>query len=410
MQLNTDFSGRVGTSINNYVLFGFISIIVNYLAYACFDTSAERQIKRIRNKLFKSLLTQEMAFFDKNSPGEINSRLTRFLKNIYFFFKYILFKLDFFFKSNIETLKMGMGFKIPDFISLVGRGFGCFIFAMISAWKFSIVFLAIMPIITVCTVVLINFVKKFTIQEFKYYGMAGKIAQEVLSNLKTVLSFGSMKNEIQKYQDNLKQAENLAIKKGLYTGFFTGLSLFLFNICFAIALYYGIYLTRTDCKNYPPAFVIRSLMLMTTTTFAIGQSLPFLKDLAEAKGAAKTVFEIIKRKSSINIYDIENKIKPKQIIGNISFENLKFSYPQRSELKILNDFNLKIPASKTVALCGPSGCGKSTLIQLLQRFYEPNSGFIKIDDYDIKDLDLVWLRENMALVSQEPVLFSTTIK
>ncbi|CAF0763048.1 unnamed protein product [Brachionus calyciflorus] len=384
----TNYDNRIQSNILNYVYFGIASIIANYIGYACFDTTAERQIKRIRNKLFMSLLRQEVGFFDKNSPGELNSRIT----------------------SNIETLKLSMGYKIADFISLLGRGIGCLIYALISAWKFSLVSLAIMPFISLSTAFMISFIKKFTIQEFKSYGAAGKIAQEVLSSIRTVLSFGSMKKEIKKYEKNLEIAESMSIKKGLYTGFFTGLALFLFNCVFALGLYYGTYLARTDCKSFPPGSIIRSLFLMITATFSIGQGLPFLKDLAEARGAANTIFEIIAKKSTIDIFDRENKVKPQVMKGNIKFENVHFSYPQRPEVKILKGLNLSIPAGKTIALCGASGGGKSTVIQLLQRFYEPNSGCVKIDNYDIKDLDLEWLREQMALVSQEPVLFSTTIK
>jgi ATP-binding cassette subfamily B (MDR/TAP) protein 1 len=96
--------------------------------------------------------------------------------------------------------------------------------------------------------------------------------------------------------------------------------------------------------------------------------------------------------------------------GNISFQNVEFSYPQRSEIKILNKLNLEIPANQTIALCGSSGCGKSTTIQLLQRFYDLNGGVVKIDGVNINELNLQWLRNQIAVVSQEPVLFSTSIK
>nr|QNH67872.1 ATP-binding cassette transporter subfamily B member 1-like protein X12 [Brachionus rotundiformis] len=385
---SSNFDNRIETSILNYVYFGLSSILLTYLSYACFDTSAERQLKRIRNNLFLSLLRQEMAFYDKNSPGELSSRIT----------------------ANVETLKLGMGFKIAEFISLIGRGIGCLIYALISAWKFSIVALAIMPFISVSTAFMISFIKKFTIKELESYGISGKIAQEVLSSIRVVLSFGSMRKEIKNYETNLENAEKMSIKKGLYTGFFTGLALFLFNCVFALGIYYGTYLSRDDCVAFPPASILRSLLLMVTATFSIGQGLPFLKDLSEARAAASTVFQIIEKKSQIDIFDKENKIRPDTFKGNITFSNVSFSYPQRKEVKILNKLSMTIPAGKTVALCGASGGGKSTIIQLLQRFYEPQSGSIKLDKKEIKDLDLEWLREQMALVSQEPVLFSTTIR
>ena len=132
--------------------------------------------------------------------------------------------------------------------------------------------------------------------------------------------------------------------------------------------------------------------------------------MAESRGSAKAIFDIIDRKSEIDINDKAGKILPKTMKGDITFENVHFSYPQRKEIKILNGLNMKIPAGKTVALCGASGGGKSTIIQLLQRFYDPTMGTIKIDGIEIDRLDLEWLRSQMALVSQEPILFSTSIR
>lgn len=310
----------------------------------------------------------------------------------------------------MSTLRNGMGFKITDFISLAGRGVGCFIYAMVAAWKFSIIFVALMPFMAGSIVILISLIKKYTIIELKAYGVGGKIAQEVLSSLRTVLSFGSMKHEVIKYGKNQTEAEKMSTKKGLIAGFFTGLALGLFNCCFAIGLFWGVYLTRTDCKTYSPGEIMQSLFLMITATFSLGQGLPFLKDLAESRGAAKSIYDIIDKVSEINVFDKAGKFTPESMNGNITFENVHFSYPQRKDAKILNGLFLRIPAGKTIALCGASGCGKSTIIQLLQRFYNPTMGRIKIDGYNIDELDLEWLRNQMALVSQEPILFSTTIR
>ena len=148
---------------------------------------------------------------------------------------------------------------------------------------------------------------------------------------------------------------------------------------------------------------------LITCTFSLGQALPFLKDLAEAKGVASKIFEIIETPSSIDIYKTSEK-KIADLKGEIEFNDIHFSYPQRKEAKILKGLNLKIPAGKTVAFCGSSGCGKSTTFGLLQRFYLPDSGTIKLDNENIDGLNLLWLRNQMALVSQEPILFTTTIK
>ena len=96
--------------------------------------------------------------------------------------------------------------------------------------------------------------------------------------------------------------------------------------------------------------------------------------------------------------------------GSISFKNVHFNYPARRDVKILQGLDLQIESGKTVALVGPSGCGKSTCIQLIQRFYDPDSGQVHLDGRDMKDYNVGWLRDQIGIVGQEPVLFDCTIK
>jgi ATP-binding cassette subfamily B (MDR/TAP) protein 1 len=163
-------------SVKMYVLVGFVSLLLYYLANVCLNTAAERQIKRMRNILYKSIIRQDMAFFDKNTTGELSSIIS----------------------SNIESLKYGINFKFSDFLTLLGRGVGCLIFSFVSAWKFSIVFMALLPFMILATAIMVAMIKKYTIKEFQAYGSAGRIAQEVLSSLRTVISFGLEKKCISK--------------------------------------------------------------------------------------------------------------------------------------------------------------------------------------------------------------------
>ena len=128
-----------------------------------------------------------------------------------------------------------------------------------------------------------------------------------------------------------------------------------------------------------------------------------------ARGTAAVVFSIIERKPKIDVSS-ESGRKPEDFVANIEFKNVAFNYPMRPDVTILDNFNLKINSGETVALVGPSGCGKSTLIQLIQRFYDPMSGSVLIDGQNIKDLNLGWLREQIGVVGQEPVLFDTSIE
>ena len=99
-----------------------------------------------------------------------------------------------------------------------------------------------------------------------------------------------------------------------------------------------------------------------------------------------------------------------KVIGEITFENVDFNYPSRPDVQVVKDLSLTFPAGKTTALVGSSGSGKSTIISLVERFYDPLAGSVRLDSLDIRDLNLKWLRSQIGLVPQEPVLFSTTIR
>lgn len=181
----------------------------------------------------------------------------------------------------MSTITSGINFKFSDSIFMLGRGLACLIFAFVSAWKFSIVFLAIAPLIIISMGGMIFMIRKYTIKEFAAYGSAGAIAQEVLSSIRTVFSLRLQNNLLKKYLQSLSIAERMSIKKGAVTSIFTGLAGLSYNITFAIAIYYGVYLTRTDCEHFKPGLIMQAFFSMITAMFAVGQALPFLRDLSE---------------------------------------------------------------------------------------------------------------------------------
>nr|QNH67870.1 ATP-binding cassette transporter subfamily B member 1-like protein X3 [Brachionus rotundiformis] len=385
---NESSSARIEDAIYLYVGFGFLSLVLNYIAHVCWNTAGEKQIKKMREALYKTIIRQDMAFFDKNLSGDLNSALT----------------------SNIDTVKFGIGFKVSDFIHLVCRGIACLIFALVQAWMFSIVFIALIPFMILSTALMVLVTRKYTIEEFKAYGRAGSIAQEALSSIRTLLSLGLQKQNVVDYEKNLDNANKMAQKKGLFSGFFLGLTDFLIDIFFGIGVFYGVYLARYQCDKFLPGNILQSFFCIFIATFSVGQALPYVKELAEARGAAKKIFDIIDTKSAIDVFEQKDGLQLNSLKGDIEFDNVSFSYPQRKEVKVLKGLSFKIPAGKTVALVGSSGGGKSTVVSLLQRFYLPESGLIKIDGYPVDTLDLNWLRSQSALVSQEPILFTNTIK
>lgn len=141
----------------------------------------------------------------------------------------------------------------------------------------------------------------------------------------------------------------------------------------------------------------------------LGVVLPDLKYFTEASVAASRIFHMIDRTPQIDGEDTKGHILD-TISGNLDFEHVKFTYPSRPDTVVLNNFNLKVEAGKTIALVGASGSGKSTAIALLQRFYDADEGVVRVDGVDIKSLQLKWIRGKMGLVSQEHAMFGTSIK
>ncbi len=141
---------------------------------------------------------------------------------------------------------------------------------------------------------------------------------------------------------------------------------------------------------------------------SLGASSPFVESFGVAKGAAAKVFQIIENKPSINPLANTGTI-PNTCHGDISFQNVFFNYPSRSDVKVLQGVSLSIKKGEIVALVGKSGCGKSSCLQLIQRFYDPESGTVLLDHQNLKELNVNWLRRKIGVVGQEPILFGTTI-
>lgn len=131
--------------------------------------------------------------------------------------------------------------------------------------------------------------------------------------------------------------------------------------------------------------------------------------ITSGRGAAAKLYSTIDLVPSIDSAS-EEGLKPSTVVGEISLENIDFNYPARPDVQILKNLNITFPTGKTTALVGASGSGKSTIISLVERFYDPLAGSVRLDGVDIRELNLKWLRSQIGLVSQEPTLFSTTIR
>lgn len=359
-------------------------LIVAYIQVSFWCMAAGRQIHKIRQKFFHAIMNQEIGWFDVHDVGELNTRLT----------------------DDVSKINEGIGDKIGMFFQSIATFFGGFIIGFTRGWKLTLVILAISPVLGLSAGIWAKILSSFTDKELQAYAKAGAVAEEVLAAIRTVIAFGGQKKELERYNNNLEEAKRLGIKKAITSNISIGAAFLLIYASYALAFWYGTSLVIS--KEYSIGQVLTVFFSVLIGAFSIGQASPNIEAFANARGAAYEIFNIIDNKPSIDSFSTSGH-KPDNIKGNLEFKNIHFSYPSRKEVQILKGLNLKVQSGQTVALVGNSGCGKSTTVQLLQRLYDPIEGVVSIDGQDIRTINVRYLREIIGVVSQEPVLFATTI-
>ncbi|XP_054420071.1 ATP-dependent translocase ABCB1 [Pteronotus mesoamericanus] len=367
-----------------YCAIGAGVLVAAYIQVSFWCMAAGRQINKIRKQFFHAVMQQEIGWFDVHDVGELNTRLI----------------------DDVSKINEGIGDKIGMFFQSIATFFTGFILGFIRGWKLTLVILAISPVLGLSAAIWAKILSSFTNKELCAYAKAGAVAEEVLAAIRTVIAFGGQKKELERYNKNLEEAKRLGIRKAVTANISMGAAFLLIYASYALAFWYGTSLVLSE--EYTIGQLLTVFFSVLIGAFSIGQTTPSIEAFANARGAAYEVFKIIDHKPSIDSYSNDGH-KPDNIKGNLEFKNVHFSYPSRKEVKILKGLNLQVQSGQTVALVGNSGCGKSTTVQLMQRLYDPIEGVVSIDGQDIRTINVRYLREITGVVSQEPVLFATTI-
>ncbi|KAL5007363.1 hypothetical protein ScPMuIL_016169 [Solemya velum] len=385
-QVDFDFLDEMEKFALIFVGVGAGVMLCGYLQVTLWMISAERQTFRIRKFFFTSILRQDIGWFDTHESGELNTRLS----------------------DDIMKISDGIGDKVGTCIQWTCGFLSGFAIGFAYGWKLTLVILAISPLLAACAFFMTKMIASMSGKELKAYSRAGAVAEEVLSSIRTVVAFGGQEKEVKRYGKNLGEAKEFGIKKG-FTGGLSGGVIWLLVFCaYALGFWYGGKLSRDEPENYTIGRVLIVFFSVIIGAFSIGHASPSLQSLAMARGAAHAIYDLIDTYQVIDSSSTKGD-KPTTATGNIEFKGVSFTYPSRPDVKVLKNVSFQVSRGQTVALVGSSGCGKSTTVQLIQRFYDPEEGQITFDGHDIKNLNIKWLREHIGLVSQEPVLFGTTI-
>uniref|UniRef100_A0A8D2NGJ8 Bile salt export pump n=1 Tax=Zonotrichia albicollis TaxID=44394 RepID=A0A8D2NGJ8_ZONAL len=363
-----------------YAGIGCAILVLGYLQVSILFSILTRQIQKIRKAYFRKVMRMDIGWFDCTSVGELNTRIS----------------------DDVNKINEAIADQVAIFIQRITTFVGGFLLGFVSGWKLTLVIIAVSPLLGVGAAV-----AKLTGRELKAYAKAGAVADEVLSSIRTVAAFGGEKKEVERYDKNLVFAQHWGIRKGMIMGLFSGYMWCIIFLSYALAFWYGSKLVLEE-EEYSPGTLLQVFFGVLIGALNLGQASPCLEAFATGRGAATNIFETIDKKPTIDCMS-EDGYKLDKVRGEIEFHNVTFNYPSRPDIKTLDNLSMVIKAGETTAFVGSSGAGKSTTIQLIQRFYDPTDGMITLDGHDIRSLNIQWLRSQIGVVEQEPVLFATTI-
>ncbi|CAB4426285.1 unnamed protein product [Rhizophagus irregularis] len=351
---------------------------------ACWIATGERITRRIREQYLRAVLRQDIAYFDKLGAGEVTTRIT----------------------NDTNLIQDGISEKVSMAFTFLVQFFASFTIAFIINWKMTLVIFVEFPLIMLNGGIFNRLIVNYKLKVLDYYSKSSTIAEESISTIRTTVAFSQQKNVSKLYDSKLEDAKSSGVKSNTFNSLSMGTNDFILNSMYALTFWFGA--TQVINGETTTGKVVSVFFSVLIGSYSIGQIMPDVMAINSAKGAGTKIYETIERIPPINI-ESEEGDKLDNVKGRIQLKNLSFFYPSRPETKTLKNISLDIEPGTTVALVGSSGSGKSTIVSLVLRFYDPIEGEILFDDHAIKGLNLKWLRRQMSLVGQEPVLFNTTI-
>ncbi|XP_031286062.1 ABC transporter B family member 9-like [Pistacia vera] len=370
-----------------FVGLGVVIFVVAPFQNYFFGIAGGRLIKRIRTLTFDKVVHQEISWFDDpaNSSGAIGARLS----------------------TDASTIRSIVGDALALIVQNMATITAALVIAFTANWILAFIILAVSPFMIIEGALQAKFMKGFGEDAKRMYEEASQVANDAVGSIRTVASYCAEKKMMDLYQQKCEGPRKHGVRLGFVSGAGFGFSFAVLFCTNGFCFYIGSLLVQNGKATFEEVF--RVLFAFSMAAIAVSNSTSMAPDTNKAKNSAASIFEIIDRKPKIDSSSNEGMTLT-SVQGYIELEHVSFKYPTRPDVQIFQDLSLSIPSGKTLALVGESGSGKSTVISLIERFYAPDSGRIFLDNVEIEKFQLSWLRQQMGLVSQEPILFNETIR
>ncbi|XP_065884220.1 ATP-dependent translocase ABCB1-like [Dysidea avara] len=376
-----------------YPILAIFLAITLFTKTASYGNNGAILISRLRKSSLQAMLKQEISWFDLkyNWTGALVSRLA----------------ID---ASLVENL-LGtqLGIMLSSAVTFTAITVLAYIYLDSSAA--SLVMTALLPLATVPVIIRAMMSVDSTKESGAILEESNHMMFESILSIRTVVSFSLQKKLMQVYTNALTPYKSGIKKSSIMFGALYGAVEVSQFIITAIMIRFGAFLVSVPDEHKFHTTFINVLVPTLTTLYAttVGKQLGHsMSKYFNAKIAVKSVFSLLYRKSMIDPSSTRG-IFPDHIRGEISFSRVAFSYPTRQEASIFKSISFSVLPGETLAIVGPSGCGKSTVTALIERFYDPSSGAVRLDGIDLRLLNIQWLHGQIGLVSQEPALFDATI-
>ncbi|KAK2012983.1 ABC transporter [Colletotrichum eremochloae] len=379
-----DFNDEMVKLVLYFVYLAIGVFVCQYVSTVGFIYTGEHISAKIREHYLQSCMRQNIGFFDKLGAGEVTTRIT----------------------ADTNLIQDGISEKVGLTLAALATFVSAFVIGFVHYWKLTLILLSTVVALMLSMGGGSTFIVKYSKQSIESYAHGGSLADEVISSIRNAIAFGTQDRLAKQYDVHLTKAETYGYKVKASIGVMVALMMTILYLNYGLAFWQGSRFLIED--GIPLSDILIIMMSVMIGAFNLGNVAPNVQAFTTAIAAAAKIYNTIDRASPLDP-STEDGIKLDKLEGSIRLENIKHIYPSRPEVTVMEDVSLTIPAGKTTALVGASGSGKSTIVGLVERFYDPVRGSVYLDGHDISTLNLRWLRQQMALVSQEPTLFATTI-